>query len=383
MAFWERRPIIDQRALGSDAATEMIDLPKRGALSGLDVRLAWTNGATGGAGEDIIDAVDRIEVIANGADVLYSLEGIEVAKWAHHINRRPVVQNRDDRNGVVQFAILPVRFGRKLGDRELWLNLGQYTNLELRVQYSPTISAGAFATGTGVLDVIGHIYRGEELPPGGRGFLRTTQINAFTSAAAGEEIIRLARRYPYAAILVYAFEAAIADGVDITRVALEGNSGRHIIFDGRWVDVQETVAQMLGIESREHFYAQRADNETIETRLGRIIAAELQVEQDLAAAADFTLANVASIAGGQITTHAFIVEGSATYAATILQTTDQDIHVMASGHGVGNAVLIPFAVDSDLAGALPAPEFAELELVLTQGAAGAAVRVSTQEIVAA
>lgn len=383
MANWERRYIRRQLTLPSDAGTHQERLPRSGFCSGLTARLAWTNGGTGGGGEDIIDAVDRIEVIGNGSDVLYSLEGIEVAKWAEFINRRQIPQNRDDRNGEVQFASFPIMFGRRVGDDELWLDLAQWNEVELRVQFSPTIAAAQFATGTGVLDIIAHMYREGQRPPNHRGWLRTTQIRAFTSLADGEEEIELSRRYPFTGILVYAFETGVADGVDITQAEIRANGGRYIPFTGRWLDIQDENARQFEIESWADFYAQRANNETIETRLGRIRSAILQVEQAPGAGADFTLANVASIAGGRITTNEFIVEGSATYAATLLQTTDQDVHVQARGFGVGNAILLPFAMEGDLAGALQAPSFDDVELILTQGGAGAAVRVSTQELVGA
>jgi hypothetical protein len=383
MARWERRYVERQAVQSSDAATYQRRLRKDGALSALLVRVAITNGATGGAGEDVIDAVDRIEVIGNGSEVLFSLEGIELEKWAQFWMRRGMPQNRDDRNAEVQFAVFPVLFGRWIGDNELWLDAARWRDLELRVQYSPTISAGAFATGTVTIDIIEVVYSDNQRPSAHRGWLRTTQIRSFTSVASGDERIELSRQYPYTGILVYAFEAGIADGVDLTDVEVSIDNGRIIAYDGRWLDVQDENAAMFEIESWADFYAQRADNETIETRLGRIKSAILQVEQDLAAAADFNLANVAVIAGGRITTHAFTVEGSATYAATVLLATDADMHLQARGFGVGNAVQIPFMVGGEYGLALPAPSFSELHLILTQGGAGAAVRVSTQELVPA
>jgi uncharacterized protein (DUF2141 family) len=382
MARWQRRYLARQLVRSSDAETYPRQLPKSGILSGLELRVAITNGSTGGGGEDVIDAIDRIEVIGNGSEVLFSLEGIELDKWAQFWTKRLMAQNRDDRNAEVQFAMFPVMFGRWLGDNELWLDLSAWTDVELRVQFSPTISAAAFVTGTVTIDIITWMYEHGAQPPSFSGWLRTTQVKAFTSLASGDEPVILSRRFPYANIMVYAFEAGIADGVDISQIELSIDNGRLIPYTGRWLDIQDENAQMFGIESWLDMYAQRADNETIETRLGRVKSAILQVEQDLAAAADFTLANVASIAGGRLTTHSFIVEGSATYAATILQTTDGDMHVQARGFGVGNAIVLPFMPGGDIGAVLPAPTFDELTLTLTQAAAGAAVRVSTQELVA-
>lgn len=381
MPRWQRRYSERQLVQVSDAATYMRELPKSGALSAIEARIAMTNGATGGGGEDVIDAIDRIEVIANGSEVLFSLEGIELDKWIQFWTRRFMAQNRDDRNAEVQFATFLIPFGRWIGDPELWLDLSAFRTVELRITYSPTIGAATFATGTTTFDIILWMYEHGQLPPQFRGWLRTTQIRSLTSLAAGDERIPLSRRFPYTGIMVYAFEAGVADGLNITQIELSVNNGALIPYTGRWVDIQDENAQMFQIESWLDMYVQRADNETIETRLGRIKSAILQVEQDLAAGADFNLANVAAIAGGRITTHEFLVEGSATYAATILAGSDLDVHLQARGFGVGNAILLPFTPGGDIDSALQAPSMDELVLTLTQGNAGAAVRVSTQELV--
>lgn len=383
MPMWERRYIRRQLALPSNAATQQEPLPKSGYLSGLEVRLAWTNGATGGAGEDVIDAVDRIEVIGNGSTVIFSLEGIEIAKWAQVWQRRRMVQQRDDRASAVQFASFTVPFGRWMGDPEAWLDLSRWTDVELRVQYSPTISAAAFLTAGGVLDVIGLFYERGAAPPAGRGYIRTTQVRSFTSAAAGDEVIQLSRQYPYTDLLVYAFEAGIEDGVDITQVELSIDNGRLIPFTGRWVDVQEENRAILDIDPVEELIAFRTDNETIETRLGRIVAGHITPLVDNPAAVNYPYYTVASVAGGQLTTAGVLVAGSA--LAGTLDATDRALLVRARGHGIGNAIHIPFihAGRGELAGVLQAPSFDELKLTLTQGGAGAAVRVSTRELVAA
>jgi len=383
MALWERRYIRRQLALPSNAATQQEPLPKSGILSGLEVRVAWTNGATGGAGEDVIDAIDRIEVIGNGSTVIFSLEGIEIAKWAHVWNRRRMPQARDDSASAVQFASFPVPFGRWLGDDELWLDLSRWTDVELRVQYSPTISAAAFLTGGGVLDVVGWFYERGNSPGSGKGYLRTTQIKSFTTAASGDEVLQLSRLNPYTDLMVYAYEAAIEDGLNITQVELSIDNGRLIPFTGRWVDIQEENQVVLDLDPIEELRAFRADNTTIETRLGRIAAAQITALVDNPAAVSYPFYTVAAAAGGQLTTSGVLVAGSA--LAGTLDATARVLLVRARGQGIGNAIHIPFiyAGRGSLAGVLQAPSFDELKLTLTQGNAGAATRVSTRELVAA
>lgn len=378
----ERRLLVDQDSRASDAETIRIKLPRQGFLSALDVRVRITNGATAGE-EPVLEAIDRIEVIGDGSRVLFSLEGQEAYRWGFvHYGRRPP-EERDEAAGAVQELCLPVYFGRYLGDPEFNLDLSQYRDVELRIQTSPTIAATSFATAT--LQVHIPMWIWEQAPPFRRGFLRTQQVKAFTSAASGEDRTELARLNPYHDILVYAREAAIEDGTDITRVAVELNDGRVIPHDGRWDDWQAENEKMLHIDNTALVHALRTDNAALSMYTGRLRDARVELVRDLAAAADFNVANVASFAGDQITLHMVIVEGSATYAATILETTRREMFISARGLGIPHAVLIPFVLNGNPDTALDptAGDVSKLELVLTQGAAGADVRISTREIMPA
>jgi len=379
--MFERRVLIDQATQTSDAATHRASLPRAGLLSGIELEVSIQNGSTAGE-EHVIDAVDRVEVVADGSNVLFSLEGVELLRWAWYWSKRFPTQVWDERASAQRQQItLPILFGRWLGDTEFGLDLSRYRDVEIRVQYSPTIAATGFTTGTFRINEVMWIDDSGR-SGGGRGFLRTTQVYAFTSAASGEEVVELAREYPLFDLLVYAREDAIDDGVDITQAEVRVNDRRIIPYTGRWNDIQGENQNMFGIDPTVSLRALRADNATIDLLTGRILAAQLLLVEDLAAAADFRYATIASYAGDRITTHIAIVEGSATYAATILETTRQALLIEAQGLGIGNAICIPFALGGNPDLALPSPEFNRVQLALTQGGAGGDVRVSTRELVA-
>lgn len=378
---FERQLLLDQETQASDAATRRIPLPAEGGLSGLELRTRITNGSTAGE-ESIMEALDTIEVVADGSNVLFALEAAELARLNWFVDGRFPPSCRNEAADGVQELTLPILFGRFLGDPEFYLDLAQYRRVELRIEYSPTIAVTSFAAGTTEFHIPMWISPPDAMPGPRRGWLRTTQVYNFLSVLAGQERIELARLHPYYDIMVYAREAGIDDGVDITVAEIQINDRRFTPFIGRWDDIQNENERMFGIDPSVIVHANRADDAAISMFTGRIRDARVEVVQDLAAAADFTLVNVASVAGDQITLHAFQVEGSSTYADTILQVTRQELYVTAKGVGVGNAILIPFALRGNPDLALPAPDFSKVELVLTNGAAGADVRVATREIVA-
>jgi hypothetical protein len=380
---WERRILLDQETQASDAATRRIALPRTGLLSGLMVRIRITNGATAGE-ETIMEAIDRIEVVADGSNYLFSLEGTELFRWAQFILGRCPAQIRNEALSAVQELTLPVLFGRFLGDPEFSLDLSQYRDVELRIQYSPTIAVTGFATGTTQLHI--PMWISDDVSPPGprRGWLRTTQTYAFVSAASGETIVELARAYPYWDMMVYCREAGIADGVDITIAELRANDRRLIPFTGRWDDIQAQNEVDFLKDNGVQITALRANAAVINAFTGRILDARVKERFTYIAATDFPMFTIASVAGDQITLAGQLVEGSATYAAVALDTTRRTLDVTARGLGVGNAILLPFATlhgNPDFV--LPAPSYSRLQLALTNGGADGAVRVSTRELVGA
>lgn len=383
MASWERRYLVKQLALPSDNQTYDFQAPRAGVLSGLELKLAYNNGASGGGGQDIADAVTKIQVVGNGSDVLFSLSGYELLKWSYKWAHDRMVQLRDARAGNTQYAIFPVPFGRFLGDKDYWINLADYNTLDVQVTYAPTISATQFATLTGVLDILGVFWPGGVTPPARKGWLRTTQINKFTSVAAGDNVMVLSNRYPYAGIMVYAFQAGIAEGVPITNVELRLDGGTYIPLTGRWLDWQEENDNALDIQPIEELISFAGDAANIETRSGRIIGVQSELVFPDAADTLVPILRVRSIAGSQVTLAQVSAAGSTVTGGGAVDATARAAFWRSRGVGIGHAIFLPLTRHEDLDMPFDAPAHNDIRLALTQGGAGADVRVSSSEIVAA
>jgi hypothetical protein len=379
---WERRLLLNAETQASDAATRRIALPRKGALSALLLRIRITNGSTAGE-EHIVDAIDKVEVVADGSNVLFSLEGVELLRWAWYWLKRFPPQSWNEGVSAVQELNLPIFFGRYLGDPMFYLDLGQYRDVELRIQYSPTIAVTSFATATTQFHIPMWVDDSGAAPGPRLGFLRTTQVRAFNSAASGEDITELSRLYKYMDIMVYCREAAIADGVDITTVEVRVDDKRIIPFTGIWDDIQAENEQMFGIIPIVNLLALRANAATIGMRTGRILEAKVGERFTYAATVDFPMYTIASVAGDVITLAGQLVEGSATYAAVALDTTRRTLDVRARGLGIGNAIVIPFALNGNPDLALDPTNMSRLQLALTQGGADGATKISTRELVPA
>jgi len=379
---WSRRTLLDQETQASDAATRRVALPARGALSGIELRCACTNGATRGT-ERVFEAIDRVQVVADGSNVLFSLEGIELYRWAHFLLGKEPPHIWTEQNGIAQQLTLPILFGRYLGDNDFWLDLGAYRAVELQVQYSPTVAVTGFVTGTFQIHAPYWIDDSPGGPGGHRGWLRTSQVKAFTSVAAGEDVTELSRLYKLMDLMVYARHAAVDDGTDITIAELRANDKALIPATGRWADWQALAETLLDVDGSHEAICFPLDTETSLLHTGRILdvrVAPTIVQSDANGIITYT---IGAVAGDQLTHSCSDTADAAASTHFTAAAARRLTYVRANGVGVGNAILLPFALHGNPDEALDAPSFSRLQLALTQGGAASVVRVSTRELVPA
>lgn len=383
MGFWQRRVLLDRDTVTPDATTRRLELPKADLLSALEVRYQATNDTNRNT-ERIIDAIDRVEVIADGSTVLFSLRGAELVRHNWFMLRHHPAWQLSEDPADDQYVHLIVPFGRFPYDPQFALDLGQYTSVELRVAVSPTIAAGGFVTNSGQLTVAAIMYREGPLPAGRLGFMRTTEVFSFTSAATGERRVELPRLFPYRHVMVTAINPNVEDGVAITRLQLDLATGTRVPIDARWVDLQEENTRLLGIspETEEILFVAHGNTaDLLATRIQNVIA---QAEAGFVGTnTQLPVRQVSAVSGNRITLAGAIVYDPAATATAINDTTARRTRCRAVGHSVPYAVLIPFDVGDDMTQLLNPQEWPKVELVLTQGGSGADVRVVLQEVVPA
>lgn len=378
----ERRYLLNRSVQASNANTLITALPRTGILSALGLRTELTNGATRGT-ERVFEAIDRIEVVANGSEILYSLEGVEAYKWQYvHLRRRPP-HIWTEVAGAVQDLMLLIPFGRFLGDPELALNLGNYQTVELRIQFSPTISATTFATLTTTFTAILYTWRAGSYGGSPRGFLRTTQVRAFTSVAAGEELFELPRRFPLLDLLVHVREAVINPDTDITQAEVREDDGLVIPYTGTFLDIAQENEVMLDLDTEEFGIALLGDTDTFDTHQSRILGAQLTPVFVQSDANGVVQTAIGSVTTDRIAASAADTADAAASTNFTAAAAARAHHWQSRGLGLPQALYIPLWDMKDLASAYPAPSKSKVQLALTQGGAGATVRVSARELAAA
>lgn len=351
------RTLLDNEVQSSDDAIKTLKLPSSNYIHTIYVTCKVTNGATDAESQSIYDALDKIEVVANGSDVLYSLTPREAKAWYLWERGMNIPQVRNESGGAVQQITVPIFFGRADFDPYYFLPCARLSDLELKVYYSPTIAATSFATGTFTIAV--HALMTMGTPPDTyQGTLMHKTVKSFTSAANGDDQTRLPRGNLLRQLLVHVYEAGIEAGANITHIKFDLNNQERVVIDAKYEDVQSVNKVDRWITHHEAILCARDSGEVEATHVGRISSVQLQTTT----AADIIQATV--VAGDNVTVTGTI-------------TTPFWMHVL--GYGLSHGAVIDFAKQGET-NLLNSSEYDQLQLTLTQGNAGAAVRISTQEV---
>jgi len=373
------RVILANEVQSSDAATKIVKLPLSNYLHTLYVKVQCTNGATSAKNQDISDVVDLIEVVANGSDVLFSLTPQEIKRWTLWFTGCNIPQVRNERASAVQEMVFPIFFGRYSYDPNFYLRCNTLSDLELKVTYSPTIGATAFTTGTTTIGVDAVMTMGGQ-PGEYLGTLTHKTLRSFTSAASGDEQTLIPRGNLLRQLLVFAYEAAVEPAANITNIKFDLNNDEQVRANIAWNDLQAINTVENWIEHVETIFGFTVDNDTIDTDVSRIAFVSSHLQSSMSDANDtFELGRVDAIAGDRITIDQAagdITAGAETFAT---DATGRNHLLMVRGYGLSHAVVLDFAKAGDV-NLLNTAQYDQVRLTLTQGNAGAAVRISTQEV---
>ena len=372
---------VNDAVQSSDNATYRLELPNRGALHSIILKAQCTNGATSARGVNMLDVIDEVEVIGDGSEVLFSLYPAELEKWSELWQQRELTMVEDQTADSVQEIVFPIMFGRKVYDPNFWLRLARFSQVTLEVAYSPNIAADqGFATGTVTFDVE-LVITPDDGALNYQGTLVTRRLYSYTTAASGDEEIEIPDQAVIRAIGNYCYEAAIADGVDITSIVLEDKSNGNKIFEADWDDLIHVNRELFGVKVEHMAVLLLANNETWASRIGEVLNYSVEEFDTPDATNDaWNIARVDGIAGDTLTfalANADITAGSETLTD---QSSDMTLKAVVEGKAPSYFGVIPFTYEDNPNGWLKTADYGRIVVKQTNGAAGGAAYVSIQEM---
>ena len=367
MSGWEWLKIARNTSLSSSSGSELIHLPRANQIGMLFLTVRGTNGASENAADDseqqtVQEALSRIEVFSGG-EVLKKYNGYDCRSIATYDTGRLPPETRSQVGGATQESVFPIRFNLDPMDTNVICPAPLMDTLSLEFDYTFSEDADeGFAASGFYYDLYAMVY-----PPDGdmenKNILVTKTKDTYTTTGAGEKTFDLTidPRRMLRRVYVDVYEKAIAEGVDITDIELQVDSDRKVL--AKWNAIQAMNAYDCGLNWREHILTEAYT--TTDVILTRVPTLHHHNYQSYGGTNRDDTEYVTSVAGDAIT-----MVNTAAAAGTL---------------DIASDVIPAFAVidfDKDLSlRHLQTQNLKNLQLILTDGVAGAAVRILEESIV--
>jgi hypothetical protein len=354
-----------EKSLGlDDSGTKTFNIDVTDPITQLFLRFGATNGATYNKASPIARCISKIEVV-DGSDVLWSLNGRMAAGLWGGLNGRHPGEYLTESGSDTPVECFPLNFGRHLYDPIYALNPRAFANPQLKITWNlatvNSVSATGFSTGT--LDV-SIIARCMEDAPDPSGLLMTKEVYDFTSLASGDTRVDMPSDYPWRLLMLMIYENEVDLRANITNVKLSCNGDKFIPFnEDSYNFIARIMAEMPEVTLAACLCgsdATHSDDWIGLSTSGTVIA---KADGVITGADYFWLGGVKP----RITTHAGVA------------MSDQNFWVHDKGIALFNTILVPFGRLDLPEEAFPAPSYENVRLFLTNGNAGADVRVGVQQ----
>jgi len=229
------RYLEESKTFGGLAGLDIIDLPNKGALQGIELKLYGICG-TGAADPDVwlYDRLTRVEVIVNGSEVIKSYSGEQILGMMCY--KKTPLWSHDYKNmsGASCECFLYLNFGRFYHDTEYWLDLAKFNDPEIRLTYAFAATAvGGWTNGTAMTatpsrSVIPHILI--DGPAESLGYIKTSELSRFTSGSAKKENMMIPRGPVYSNLYVQAWYKQQGWGIILDKLELNLNMGGDVLL---------------------------------------------------------------------------------------------------------------------------------------------------------
>lgn len=378
-AIW--RHFTNDETQSNDTATYQLDLPDRGALHALLIRAKIRNGASNGRNVTPLDALTEIKITSDQQFPLYALSSQEAEKWQEVIYGQALPGLITEAADGVQEMLFTLMFGDKLFDPNFFIPLDRIEDAKLEIEHAFTAAASdGFATGTLSFDVMGLITPElSSLSYAGTWVKR--RIKKVTSVAGGEEVFEMPARSLIRNIGVYAYEGGIEDGVDITAYRLEEHNTARLINKGDWQNLLDITRVIWGAEIEHTVDFLVENNDTWNSRLSAPVGKTLHVDLPHDPTADsFAIAQWDVVTGDLLTFNTNLVVVLAGSESMLPATTAIKLTGSVKGSNVSYFGILPLEYPQGVGGLLDVNALGGVDLVLTNGGAGASVRVSVEEL---
>jgi len=251
MHYFQQRYLREASAFPALAGLLTIDLPNKGFLSGIELRVS---GVCGNSASDpdvwLHDRLKKIEVIVNGSQVVKSYDARQLKAMMLYKRTPWLSHDEKNMNNASCKEYFYINLGRWFHDLEYMLDLGKVADPEIRIEYDFTLTtAEGWTNGVAMAAApsywfILHLLRDTSLVP--KGYIKTSEIHRVDNAGNLNYNMTVPRGPTYSNLYLQSWWANMGIGAILDHMEVNINSDNLIPIRIRPEDWTATLKRMYG-----------------------------------------------------------------------------------------------------------------------------------------
>lgn len=223
------------------AATKTIDIKLEDVISRIQIKFNATNTDTIPTAVHA-KQISKVELV-DGSEVLWSLSGQEIESKMFYDYKCGPSYEREFRNGVENFLLLDMLFGRQLYDKSLAFDPKKFKNPQLKITHNKALGGSLPSAAT--LEVYADVF--DELSITPVGFIRPTEFYSYTTpASAAFEYIDLPTEMIIKRIMLMTYKVDAWWENLITSVKISEDNDKKIPLDHNGGDLVSMILSRYG-----------------------------------------------------------------------------------------------------------------------------------------
>lgn len=351
-----RQAVLEDDVQVADAGTYTLDLNTRDPITELLLRFSITNSAAINNESPVEIHVTKIEIVDGGREIWSTYGELAVAQGCFDTGKWPMSGYNENLSND-QVMHFPLRFGRYLGDQEFGFDPSKLLNPQLKVTFVDHANHAADGKNIGV---VAQVMEGGASPPK---CLVWREIETFTSVASGVKVVEMPVENPYRRLAIRCYLKGDALWRVFSHYKFDCDVGKLVLFDLDSDEFADLTHGMFGPYSYNRI--DRIDNaSTKEAWMGTCLSVAIS-----AGAAD-------DIVSAFPSNNPFFY----TYACDTTPTNQTDVQVQVglTGFNPHNTRGYQFGRADHPETWFRASQYKDIDLKLTQGAAGDECTVAVQ-----
>lgn len=261
----------------ADGGTITVDLPENGILSELTLQARALGAYSNDLCTPMYAILTKLEVLVDGSTVVKSLTGSEARALCWY-NEGPFSLTNDywgEDNNNVRYRSFPLYFGKKAGDTTCGLDLGKYSNPQMKITWDTSQTSydgntfDAHTDPTFTYSVIAKMFDGAPAGFTNR-YVQSREIDTWTTTASTQHNTEIPRGYDLKGIMWRGGYNAINPEYTLENLLLDFDNGKWKPIDMDYAQLWEVFKSWYPQPCAVHQWIRGASGDDFDTQMLKV-----------------------------------------------------------------------------------------------------------------